>query len=113
MAGAYPAGLPSSALAMLLELGSHAGKHAIRLRATAGAQKEAAAGTPEERQMAERVEQFRQPAAYQDLPAGVAAVAAQAHTSQPRSQQEPASTRDVNSRDARTGLQRSDMQREQ
>jgi AAA domain len=113
MAGAYPAGLPSSALAMLLELGSHAGKHAIRLRATASAQAEMQAGTPEERQMAERVEQFRQPAVYQDLPAGVAAVAAQAHTSQPGTTPVAAGTENARSRDARTGLQRPGTQREQ
>jgi hypothetical protein len=114
MASAYPPGLPSSALAMLLELRAHAGKHATRLRATADAQASAAGGTREEQQIAAAVEQFQRPAgAYHGLPAGTAAVAASAHSSQPGNLRDTAGTSEATSRDARTGQQQSAKEREQ
>jgi AAA domain len=113
MASAYPAGLPSSALAMLLDLRTHAGKHATRLSATADAQASAAGGTREEQQMAAAVEQFQQPpGAYQGLPAGIAAVASSAHSGQPANLRETAGTPEAKGRDARTHQQQSAKEQE-
>ncbi|HZR52249.1 MAG TPA: UvrD-helicase domain-containing protein [Streptosporangiaceae bacterium] len=70
LAAALPVELPSSGLGELLQLAGHARKHAIRLGATGNAQAAASSGE------SVRSEPYR------DLPADVAAVAAQAHTGQ-------------------------------
>ena len=97
LAADFPLGLPSSGLAELLQLAGHARKHAIRLRATGTGQDNANG----------RDAAAAEIGTYRDLPAEVAVVTAQAHTSQ----EHPASHREgeqrANVHDARNFTQRS------
>ncbi|MBV9445882.1 MAG: UvrD-helicase domain-containing protein [Streptosporangiaceae bacterium] len=87
MARDYSTTLQSSSLTLLLELANHAGKHAIRLHATADARAEGTDAAPHERQVAAVIERFSKPAqsgaAGQDLPGEVAAVVMHARAGHP------------------------------
>ena len=74
---------PHGALTSLLDIASHAGKHAIRLHATARAR-----SAPRDEQAGPELPAASRAAdagsAYQDLPADIAALSAQAHTDRPQ-----------------------------
>jgi hypothetical protein len=78
----FPATLPSAALTPLLELASRAGKHAIRLHATAIAHSAQRDEQAEAREPSSRA--ALDSGAYQDLPSDIAARSAQAHSGTPR-----------------------------